>query len=43
MVKNLKKGGTFLLNTDMSEEELLKVLPNRVKYQLATKKAKFYE
>jgi pyruvate-ferredoxin/flavodoxin oxidoreductase len=42
MVKNLKNGGTFLLNTDMSDEELLKVLPNRVKYQLATKGAKFY-
>ena len=42
MIKNLKEGGTFLLNTDMSDEELLKNMPNRVKYQLATKKAKFY-
>ena len=42
MLKNLKKGGTFLLNTDMSEEELIKVLPNRMKKQLADKKAKFY-
>ncbi len=42
MVKNLKKGGTFLLNTDMSDEELIKNMPNRVKYQLATKNAKFY-
>ncbi|MDR0934827.1 MAG: pyruvate:ferredoxin (flavodoxin) oxidoreductase [Erysipelotrichaceae bacterium] len=42
MLKNLKKGGTFLLNTDMSDEELLKVIPNRVKYQLASKNAKFY-
>lgn len=42
MIKNLKEGGTFLLNTDMSDEELIKTLPNRVKYQLATKKAKFF-
>ena len=42
MLKNLKKGGTFLLNTDMNDEALIKSLPNRVKYQLATKGAKFY-
>lgn len=42
MIRNLKQGGTFLLNTDMSDEELIKVMPNRVKYQLATKNAKFY-
>lgn len=42
MIKNLKKGGTFLLNTDMSDEELVKMMPNRVKHQLATKEAKFY-
>ncbi len=42
MLSNLKDGGTFLLNTDMNEEELVKAMPNRVKYQLATKHAKFY-
>ena len=42
MIKNLKEGGTFLLNTDMDDETLVKNMPNRVKYQLATKKAKFY-
>jgi len=42
MIRNLKKGGTFLLNTDMSDEDLIKVLPNRMKHQLATKGAKFY-
>ena len=42
MVKNLKEGGTFLLNTDMSDEQLIKVMPNRTKYQLAKKHAKFY-
>ena len=42
MLKNLKDGGTFLLNTDMSDEQLAKSLPNRVKHQLATKHIKFY-
>ena len=42
MLKNLKQGGTFLLNTDMDDETLIKMMPNRVKYQLATKGAKFY-
>ena len=42
MLKNLSDGGTFLLNTDMDDERLIKSLPNRVKYQLATKHAKFY-
>lgn len=42
MIKNLKEGGTFLLNTDMTDEELIKVLPNRVKRQLAEKHARFY-
>ena len=42
MLKNLKNGGTFLLNTDMDDEQLIKSLPNRVKYQLAKKKARFF-
>ena len=42
MIKNLENGGTFLLNTDMDEETLINALPNRVKYQLAKKNAKFY-
>ena len=42
MLKNLKQGGTFLLNTDMDDTTLVKMIPNRVKYQLATKGAKFY-
>ena len=42
MLKNLKQGGTFLLNTDMDDATLVKMMPNRVKYQLATKGAKFY-
>ena len=42
MIKNLKDGGTFLLNTDMNDEQLIKSLPNRMKHQLAEKHAKFY-
>lgn len=42
MLKNLKKGGVFLLNTDMSDEALIAMMPNRVKHQLAKKNAKFY-
>ena len=42
MLKNLKKNGSFLLNTEFSKEEIADYLPNRVKKQLATKNAKFY-
>ena len=42
MLKNLKDGGTFLLNTDMDDETLIKVMPNRAKHQLAKKHAKFF-
>ncbi len=42
MLKCLKMGGTFLLNTDILPDELEAKLPNRVKKQLADKKAKFY-
>ena len=42
MVKNLKVGGTFLLNTDMSPEKLVSVMPSKMKHDLAVKKAKFY-
>ena len=42
MLKNLKKNGSFLLNTEFSKEEVADYLPNRVKKQLATKNAKFY-
>ncbi len=42
MIKNLKEGGTFLLNTDMSDAQLEKSLPNRMKHLLAKKHAKFY-
>lgn len=42
MVSNIKEGGTFLLNTNMSDEELERVMPNRMKKILADKHAKFY-
>jgi pyruvate-ferredoxin/flavodoxin oxidoreductase len=42
MLKGLKSGGTFLLNTKTPKEEIEKLLPNNVKRQLAIKKAKFY-
>jgi len=42
MLSNLKKGGTFLLNTTFKADEIEARLPNRVKAQLAKKKAKFY-
>ncbi|MDR0831366.1 MAG: pyruvate:ferredoxin (flavodoxin) oxidoreductase [Bacillales bacterium] len=42
MLKNLKKGGTFLLNTSFSKKEILAFLPNKVKRQLARRHAKFY-
>ena len=42
MLKNLKKGGTFLLNTTFGAAEIVDYLPNRVKKQLAEKEAKFY-
>ncbi len=42
MVKNLKQGGTFLLNCSWTPEELEEQLPGKMKRQLAEKQAKFY-
>lgn len=42
MLKFLKKGGTFLLNTSLSEEELLQTMPRAFKRELAEKEATFY-
>lgn len=42
MLKSLSKGGTFLLNTTFSADELEEKLPNSFKKALAEKKAKFY-
>jgi pyruvate-ferredoxin/flavodoxin oxidoreductase len=42
MLKDLKDGGTFLLNTVWSPEELDEKLPASVKRAIAAKKANFY-
>ena len=42
ILDNLKNGGLFLLNTNLKEEQLIKSLPNKVKYLLAQKKARFF-
>ncbi len=42
MLKNLKNGGSFLLNTEFDEKEIVDYLPNKLKKQLADKKAKFF-
>ncbi|MBQ0079289.1 MAG: pyruvate:ferredoxin (flavodoxin) oxidoreductase [Eubacterium sp.] len=42
MLKDVVKGGTFLLNTRYTDEELNEVLPARMKRQLAKKNIKFY-
>ncbi|MCI9040636.1 pyruvate:ferredoxin (flavodoxin) oxidoreductase [Dubosiella newyorkensis] len=42
LARNLKQGGTFLLNTTFTPEEIVKHMPNRLKKELADKDAKFY-
>ena len=42
MTKQLKDGGTFLLNTSFPKEEIANHLPNRMLAGLAKKHAKFY-
>jgi pyruvate-ferredoxin/flavodoxin oxidoreductase len=42
MLKGLREGGTFLLNTTTPADQIDTLLPNKVKRQLAQKKAKFY-
>ena len=42
LLKGLKKGGTFLLNTVWSEEETLEHLPNHIKKYLAENDINFY-
>ena len=42
MIDGLRKGGTFLLNTVTSPEEVEELLPAKVKKQLAQKGAKLY-
>ena len=42
MISGLRQGGTFLLNTIHSKDEIVKRIPNIIKKQLAQKQAKFY-
>ena len=42
ILDNLKDNGVFFLNTNLDEDKLILSLPNKVKYLLAKKKAKFY-
>ncbi len=42
MLKGIKKGGTFLLNSIWDQEETLNKLPNSVKQVLAEKEINFY-
>ena len=42
MLKDLKKGGTFLLNCMYSEKEIGEKLPAKVKRDLAKKNINFY-
>lgn len=42
ILDNIKVGGTLLLNTSLSNDELVKTLPNRVKYMLAKRDVKVY-
>ena len=42
MLKELKKGGTFLLNTLWSDEDIDKILPAKMKRDLARKEISFY-
>ena len=42
IAKDLKDGGTFLLNTDMTPEQLIKSMPNKMKHDLALHHAKLY-
>ncbi|MBR6529796.1 MAG: pyruvate:ferredoxin (flavodoxin) oxidoreductase, partial [Clostridia bacterium] len=42
ITKDIKDGGTFLLNTHWTEEEIEKNLPNKMKRDLAEKNARFF-
>jgi pyruvate-ferredoxin/flavodoxin oxidoreductase len=41
-LKNIKKSGTFLLNTPFSKEEIWDVLPERMQYEIIENEINFY-
>lgn len=42
VLDNIKEGGMLLLNTNLSDEDLFKSLPNKIKNLIASKNLKFY-
>jgi len=42
VLDNIRNNGVLLLNTNLEKEELLKSLPNKIKYILASKNIDFY-
>ncbi len=42
VLENIKEGGTFVLNSPWSQDELDKILPGHMKRTIAAKKLKFY-
>ena len=42
VLDTIREGGTLLLNTNLSYEELVSSLPNKIKHILALKKIRFY-
>ncbi len=42
VIDNIKQGGTFLLNSIYSKDEIINKIPNRVKKILSDKEVKFY-
>jgi len=42
MLKGIKEGGSFLLNTIYDKDQVVKILPDHLKKQLADNKIKFY-
>ncbi len=42
LLKNVKDGGTLLLNTGWTDSDLNKLLPNKLKKEIATKHINFY-
>lgn len=42
ILDNIREGGTLLLNTNLSSDDLIRSLPNKVKYLLALKNVNVY-
>lgn len=42
MLRGIKKGGTFLFNTTMNKEDVIKELPDKMKFDLAKNEINFY-